>query len=129
MALGCVLPDARPPQRCGRRARRRWPSATVTVRAPRIIDTDATAPTAFATTIDPADDASTVDTVADVLSDAAGVTVRRLGGPGDLSILSIRGSSANEVQIYLDGIPLSRARNETVNLSNLPLDSLERVEV
>jgi len=129
MALGCVLPMLAPHSGAADAPADAGVSATVTVRAPRIIDTDATAPTAFATTIDPADDASPVDTVADVLSDAAGVTVRRLGGPGDVSILSIRGSAANEVQIYLDGIPLSRARNETVNLSNLPLDSLDRIEV
>jgi len=130
MALGCVLPMARPPQRCGRRTRRRRAlghgdractaaSATPTRRRPPPSPPQSTRPT----------DASTVDTVADVLSDAAGVTVRRLGGPATWSILSIRGSSANEVQMYLDGIPLSRARNETVNLSNLPLDSLERIEV
>jgi iron complex outermembrane receptor protein len=33
------------------------------------------------------------------------------------------------VQFYLDGIPLSRARNETVNVADLPLDSLQRIEV
>jgi iron complex outermembrane receptor protein len=33
------------------------------------------------------------------------------------------------VQVYLDGVPLSRADNETVDLSDLPLDVVDHVEV
>ena len=41
----------------------------------------------------------------------------------------MRGFSAGQVQVYLDGVPLSRADNEMVNLSDLPLDLVDHVEV
>ncbi len=103
--------------------------APVVVTAPRVTENEALAPTSFATVIDAAPHAEQVETVADALADSVGVTVRRFGGLGAFSTVSIRGSSANQVQVYLDGIPLSRARNETVNLGDLPLDSLQRIEV
>jgi len=101
----------------------------VVVTAAPVQPTERQAPTAFATEIDPAPYAAAVTTVTDALAESVGVSVRRYGGLGAFSTVSIRGSSANQVQIYLDGVPLSRARNETVNLSDLPLDSLERIEV
>jgi iron complex outermembrane receptor protein len=102
---------------------------TVVVTAARVTETEARAPTSFVTVIDAAQHAEQVETVTDALAESVGVSVRRFGGLGAFSTLSIRGSSANQVQIYLDGIPLSRARNEAVNLADLPLDSLERIEV
>jgi len=86
-------------------------------------------PTAFATVVDTTGAAARVDTLSEALSDAVGVQVRRFGGLGDFSTVSIRGSSAGQVQVYLDGVPLGRADNETVNLADLPLDAVERVEV
>src|SRR5262249_427155 len=62
-------------------------------------------------------------------AESVGVQVRRFGGLGDFSTVSIRGSAAGQVQIYLDGVPLSRAENEVVNLNDLPLDAIDHVEV
>ena len=87
------------------------------------------APTTFATQIDPSEHTEQAETVTDVLAESVGTSVRRFGGLGSFSTISIRGSASNQVQIYLDGIPLSRARDETLNLADLPLDSLERIEV
>lgn len=105
------------------------PQATVTVRAAAISEAESRAPTAFVSVIDPRQHAEQVETVTDALAESVGVSVRRFGGLGAFSTVSIRGSSANQVQIYLDGVPLARARNETVNLSDLPLDSLQSIEV
>ena len=60
---------------------------------------------------------------------ASGTTVTRLGGLGDFSAVSIRGSSTRQVQIHLDGIPLNPDGSSSVNLSELPLQAFERVEV
>jgi iron complex outermembrane receptor protein len=92
-------------------------------------DVELRSPTSFVSTIDATDRPGEIQTTADLLSEAPGVQVRRFGGLGAFSTISIRGSSANQVQIYLDGIPLSRARSNVVDLSGLPLDSLERIEV
>lgn len=87
------------------------------------------APTVFATVIDADLAADYVKDVGDALAESVGIQVRRFGGLGAFSTVSIRGSSAKQVQVYLDGISLSRADNETVNLADLPIDSLERIEV
>jgi iron complex outermembrane receptor protein len=86
-------------------------------------------PTGFGTVIETKQAATSVETLADLLSEAVGVQVRRFGGLGDFSTISVRGFSAGQVQVYLDGIPLSRADNETVNLSDLPLDLVDHIEV
>ncbi len=85
--------------------------------------------TAFATVVDTSDKTAEADTVADVLAETVGVHVRSFGGLGAFSTVSIRGSSPGQVQVYLDGVPLSRARSEVVDVSTLPLDAVERIEV
>jgi len=86
-------------------------------------------PTAFASVIETREAPSTVETLTDVLSNTVGVQVRRFGGLGDFSTVSVRGFSPGQVQVYLDGVPLSRADNQVVNLSDLPLDAVDHVEV
>jgi outer membrane cobalamin receptor len=105
------------------------PVATIVVTAEPPAATESRAPTAFATEIPAEPHAEQVETLADALAESVGVQVRRFGGLGAFSTVSIRGSSSNQVQLYLDGVPLSRARDETVNLSDLPLDSLDHIEV
>ncbi len=65
----------------------------------------------------------------DALGGVPGVRVRRLGGLGDYSTATIRGSTARQVEVFLDGIPLNPDGLGVVNLSELPLTGLDRVEV
>ena len=67
--------------------------------------------------------------VSEVLSSAAGVQVKRLGGLGAFSTVSIRGSSSEQVDVYLDGVPLNVALGGGVDLGNLPLAQIDQVEV
>ena len=50
-------------------------------------------------------------------------------GLGSYSTLSIRGSNANQVRIYVDGVPLNNAQGGEVNLSDLSFDNLEKIEI
>ena len=101
---------------------------TIDVRAPR--DENETPDSTASTTVVPiTTQPAEMKTLADVLDDTVGVQVRRFGGLGDFATISIRGSSPGQVGFFLDGIPLTRARSETLNLSDLPLDELQRVEV
>src|SRR5439155_24002326 len=110
--------------------RREEPLGEVVVTAPPAREeAPARDPTAFATVVDTTSAPTRVETLGEALADTAGVQVRRFGGLGDFSTVSIRGSSAGQVQVYLDGVPLARAQNEVVNLADLPLDAVERVEV
>jgi iron complex outermembrane receptor protein len=102
----------------------------VTVRGDRPApEDDAADRAAFVTVIEAADFATTATSVPELLQKSVGVTIRRFGGPGSLATASIRGSSAEQVTVLLDGIPLNRARAGTVNLSNVPLRIVERIEV
>lgn len=95
----------------------------------RVREPEQRAPTAFVTIVDVPAREAPIETTAEVLGETVGVQVQRFGGLGAFSTISIRGSTANQVAIYLDGIPLSQAQDQTVNLSDLPLDSLERIDV
>lgn len=87
------------------------------------------APTSFVSEVDVTNRDPAIETTTDVLQDVVGVQVQRYGGLGAFSTISIRGSSANQVPIYLDGIPISQAQDQTVNLSDLPLDGIQRIDV
>jgi outer membrane cobalamin receptor len=105
------------------------PLAEIEVTAKPISEAEQRAPTAFVSVVATSPRDSEFVTATDVLQEIVGVQVQRFGGLGAFSTISIRGSSANQVPIYLDGIPLSQAQDQTVNLADLPLDSLQRIEV
>ncbi len=64
-----------------------------------------------------------------VLDRQAGVSAIRLGGLGDFSAASIRGSSFDQVLLFLDGIPLNAGIGGAVDLSALPPANLEKIEI
>jgi outer membrane receptor protein involved in Fe transport len=67
--------------------------------------------------------------VADLIAGEAGVRVRSRGGLGAFTSVSLRGSEEGEVTVLLDGVPLSRAASGAIDLSTLPADGLERIEI
>jgi iron complex outermembrane receptor protein len=64
-----------------------------------------------------------------VLEQVAGVTVHRTGGFGEHADVSIRGTSAKQVQVFLDGVPLNNASGGAVDLSKIPLNSLQKINI
>jgi iron complex outermembrane receptor protein len=64
-----------------------------------------------------------------LLSELPGVSVTRLGGLGSFATLSLRGSSANQVEVYFDGVPLSAASGGGVDIGLIPVVDLESIEV
>src|SRR5207248_10835261 len=58
-----------------------------------------------------------------------GVTVHALGGPGQAATLSLRGASADQSKVLLDGIPLQGPGGGAIDLSTLPATLLERLVV
>ena len=67
--------------------------------------------------------------LSDLLEEVAGLHVRRFGGPADSAWITIRGSSARQVEVYIDGVPLNAGGSSAVDLSELSLEGFERVEV
>jgi iron complex outermembrane receptor protein len=68
-------------------------------------------------------------TLADVLAQLPGLQLRRLGGPGDPSYAAIRGSSSQQVEVWVDGVPLNPLGSGAIDLSELALEAFDRVEV
>jgi outer membrane cobalamin receptor len=67
--------------------------------------------------------------VADALRVLPELRIKSSGGPGGLTTVSIRGSSSAQVLILLDGVPLNRPDQASVDLSTLPIQNVERIEV
>ncbi len=65
----------------------------------------------------------------EVLDEQPGLRVSRIGGLGSFSLLSVRGSTSDQVLIFVDGIPLNSAEGGPVDLSTVPLGPIDRVVV
>ena len=102
---------------------------TLDVTAPRPGSEDIHRNPAFVTVITRQQFAATPKSLPDVLAETAGVQVKSLGGLGAFSTISLRGSSAEQVEVYLDGILLNSAMGGGIDLSNLPLEQVEQIEV
>lgn len=68
-------------------------------------------------------------TVPQLLEKGAGVQLKQYGGLDDFAAVSIRGSTTEQVLIYLDGVLLNSAHGGILDLSMIPLDQIERIEV
>ena len=101
---------------------------TVHVIAPRIRSAlDDPASTVTVITADRFD--SEFKTLPEILSHTPGINVQQYGGLGQLSTVSIRGSSAEQVLVLLDGVRLNTGQGGGVDFSTIPLDAVERIEV
>jgi iron complex outermembrane receptor protein len=70
-----------------------------------------------------------VESLAEVIEQEVGVQVRRSGGLGSYSTVSLRGSSASQVLIFLDGILLNDSSSGVVNLGNISLSDVQALEI
>ncbi|MCE9624963.1 MAG: TonB-dependent receptor [Deltaproteobacteria bacterium] len=86
-------------------------------------------PSAFASVIHPDEYSNQLTTLPELLSQQVGVHVQSFGGLGQLSTVSIRGSTAEQVSVFIDGIKINTAQGGAVDFSTLPLGSIERVEI
>lgn len=100
------------------------PEVLVTAPAESIV-----APTTFHTVIHPENAPAAITSVPELIGQTAGAVVRQLGSMGHLSTVSIRGSSAEQVVVLLDGVRLNTGGMGTVDLSTIPVAAIERIEV
>ncbi|WP_432748310.1 TonB-dependent receptor domain-containing protein [Pectinatus frisingensis] len=69
-------------------------------------------------------------TLADLLQTVPGVYIDRLSsGTGHYTTVRVRGSSASQVSIYMDGVLVNTGSEAAVNLENLNIDNVQRIEV
>lgn len=67
--------------------------------------------------------------LSEVLQEAGGVQIRRYGGLDDFATVSIRGSTSEQVSVYLDGLLLNQGVGRGVNISTVPTDQIEKIEI
>src|SRR5437899_2309374 len=87
------------------------------------------APAAEATVVEARRFAGEVRSVAELLGTSPGVSLHALGGPGQATTLSLRGASADQSLVLLDGIPLQGPGGGSVDLATLPATLLDRIVV
>lgn len=74
-------------------------------------------------------EASGAREMGELLQTLPGVVVTRRGGPGSPVSVSVRGSSADQVLLLVDGVPANDALTGEADLSSLPLEAVESVTV
>jgi outer membrane receptor for ferrienterochelin and colicins len=67
--------------------------------------------------------------ISEALQYTPAVKIDNYGGSGALKTITMRGSTASQVLILLDGRPLNSPRSGDVSLSTIPLENVERIEV
>ena len=72
---------------------------------------------------------SNAQDVADLLRTIPGVEIKESSASGGRATVSIRGSQANQVLILIDGVQLTNALTGEIDLSTIPLASVERIEI
>lgn len=85
--------------------------------------------TGFVEVIDADEVRQGTTTVGELLERSAGVQIQHLGGRDDFSTAVIRGATGGQVKVLLDGVSLTRASTSVVNLTDLPVKAIERIEV
>lgn len=68
-------------------------------------------------------------TLADVLNNITGVQVLLSGGPGNVATASLQGSEARQVTIVIDGVVINNLSDNTVDISTIPVQNIERIEM
>ncbi len=92
-------------------------------------DVDRELTPAFVTVVEREAFEGKVEDLGQVLEKEAAVQVRQSGGAGSFSSISIRGSSSDQVLVYLDGILLNDAAGGGVDLSSLSLSDVGALEI
>ncbi len=73
--------------------------------------------------------ASGAITTAEALRGALGVDVSRFGAVGQLATPTLRGASAGQVLVLVDGRRANNPQNGQADLSDIPVENIERIEV
>lgn len=68
-------------------------------------------------------------TLPDMLRKVPGVHVREVNGKGQYTTVSVRGSTAAQVGVFVDGVLTNLGGDSAVDISAIPIDNVERIEV
>jgi vitamin B12 transporter len=72
---------------------------------------------------------SSFSNLASALKQVSGVQIEEIGGEGSRSTLTLRGVHSQQVSIFINGMSLNSLDSGGVDLSLIPIESVERVEI
>lgn len=132
ISLGCLIPNCLTPT-CFASENNDVPSASfeldkMTVEAKRP-DWESRLSPGTVTVIRPDDYKGEQKTLPDLLKKVPGIHVREVNGRGHYTTVSVRGSTAAQVGIFIDGVLTNLGGDSAVDISTLPIKNVERVEV
>lgn len=107
----------------------RTETVVVTASRPAADEIDTDFQTSSVSVVKVSDSGKSMATVADLLDREASVQVRQLAGLGSYSAVSIRGASADQVNVYLDGVLLNDAYGGSIDLSQFLLNNIDSIEI
>jgi outer membrane cobalamin receptor len=81
------------------------------------------------TVIRPEERAGEQRSLPDLLEEVPGLRVIRLRGRNGYAVASVRGSTSSQVAVYVDGVLMNLQSESAVDLSTIPVDNVERIEV
>ena len=67
--------------------------------------------------------------LSDLLLTVPGIHVREVNGKGQYTTVTVRGSTAAQVGIFIDGVLANLGGDSAVDLSTIPVQNVERIEV
>ncbi len=68
-------------------------------------------------------------TLVDVFANVPGIQASDRGGPGLFTDFSIQGADFTQILVMLDGVTLNFYANPLVDISGIPLQNIERIEI
>ncbi|WP_083945508.1 TonB-dependent receptor [Sporomusa sphaeroides] len=68
-------------------------------------------------------------TLPELLKDVPGVHVRYVSGKGQYTTVTVRGSTAAQVGVFVDGVLSNLGGDAAVDISTIPISNVERIEV
>lgn len=67
--------------------------------------------------------------VGEVLRDIKGLMIKSYGGLGATQMISLRGSSSEQVLVLIDGQRINNSQNGSIDLSNVASNNIEKIEI
>lgn len=81
------------------------------------------------TVIRPDDYKGEQKTLPDLMRKVPGVHVREVNGKGQYTTVTVRGSTAAQVGVFIDGVLSNLGGDATADLSTIPVSNVERIEI
>lgn len=81
------------------------------------------------TVIKPEDYKGEQKTLPDLLKEVPGVHVREVNGKGQYTTVTVRGSTAAQVGVFVDGVMTNLGGDSAVDISTIPVKNVERIAV